>query len=74
MTLCQTFSSFLSTPNLIGSSDAVTVKGEQDWMMPVGIVQAVGRTWLRIFGMRQKFGTICPRRALFGIVYIDASV
>lgn len=42
MTWCQTFSNFLSTPNLIGSSDAPTVKGGQDWMMPTGVVQAVG--------------------------------
>lgn len=65
-TRCQTFSNFLSTTNLIGSSDAPTVKGEQDWMMPAGIEQAVGRTWLGMFGMRQEFGQISPYRTLSG--------
>lgn len=73
-TRCQTFSNFLSTTNLIGSSDAPTVKGEQDWMMPAGIEQAVGWTWLGMFGMRQEFGQISPYRTLSGnhYVYVDA--
>lgn len=58
MTRCQTFSNFLSTTNLIGSSDALKVKGEHDWMMPAGIEQTVGRTWLGMFGMRQEFPPI----------------
>lgn len=50
MTRSQTFSNFLSTTNLIGSCDAPTVKGEQDWMMPVGIEQAVLHIWLGMLG------------------------
>lgn len=68
MTRCQTFSNFLSTTNLIGSSDAPTVKGEQDWMMPAGIEQTVGRTWLGMFGMRQEFGQISPIGLFRGII------
>lgn len=73
MTLCQTFSNFLSTTNLIGSSDAPTVKGEQDWTMPAGIEQTVGRTWPGMFGMRQEFPPIGLFRGNY-FVYIDASV
>lgn len=58
VTRCQTFSDFPSTTNLIGSSDAPTVKRAQDWTMPAGIEQTVGRTWPGVFGMRQEFGQI----------------
>lgn len=76
MTHCQTFSDFLSTTNLIGSSDALTVKGERDWMMPAGIEQTVGLTWLGMFGMRRELGQIWPYRIVSGnhYVYVDASV
>lgn len=76
MTRCQTFSNFLSTTNLIGSSDAPTVKGEQDWTMPAGIEQAEGRTWLGMFGIRQEFGQISPYRTPSGrrYAYVDRSV
>lgn len=64
MTHCQTVSNFLSTTNLIGSSDALTVKGEWDWTMPAGIEQTVGLTWLGMFGMRRELGQICPYRTV----------
>lgn len=35
-------------------------------MMPAGIEQAVGRTWLGMFGMRQEFGQISSYRTLSG--------
>lgn len=65
VTRCQTFSNFLSTANLIGSSDAPTVKGEQDWTMPAGIEQAVGRTWRGMFGMKQGIWANIPPIGLF---------
>ena len=49
-TRCQTFSSFLSTTNLIGSSDAPTVKGARDWSMRAGIEETVGLIWLGMLG------------------------
>lgn len=75
-TRCQTFSDFPSTTNLIGSCDAQMVKGEQDWRMPAGVEQEVGRAWLGIFGMRQEFWHISPYRTLSWNHYVcvDTSV
>lgn len=62
-TRCQT-SDFLSTANLIGSSDAPTVKGELDWTMLAGTEQTASLTWLGMTGKRQELGQIFPYRTL----------
>lgn len=57
MTLCQTFSDFLATANLIGSCDTPAVKGD------AGLEEEGRNYWLGISWLKQDFGMICAYRS-----------